>query len=66
MTFRDSLYIVATDYIFKLVIPDKAMGLTAKMKRTREAFEDLRVCLNSYSLIFVHLCLPFESFIWRR
>jgi len=61
MTFRDSLYTVATDYFFKLVFPDKAMGLTARMKKSRKAFEELRVCLNSCSSILVHSCLLLKA-----
>lgn len=66
MTFKDSLHIVTTDFFFKLILPDRAMGLTARMQRTRKAFEELRVSLNSCSSIVVHLCLSFESFIWWR
>ena len=66
MTFKDCIHIVTTDYFFKLIFPDKAMGLTARMRRTRKAFEELRVCLNSCSSILVHLCLLFGSFIWWK
>ncbi|KIM40203.1 hypothetical protein M413DRAFT_446366 [Hebeloma cylindrosporum] len=43
MTFKDSLHIVTTDFFFKLIFPDKAMGLTKRMQRTRKAFEELRL-----------------------
>jgi hypothetical protein len=66
MSFNDSLHIVTTDFILKIILPDKAMGLTAKLRKTRRAFEEFRVCRTSCSTILVHLCLPFESFIWWR
>jgi len=66
MTFKDSLHIVTTDFIFKLIFPDKAMVLTKRMQRTKRAFEELRVCLDWHSSITVHLYLPLKSFTWWR
>jgi hypothetical protein len=43
MTFKDSLYIVTTDFFFKLAVPDKAMGLTERTRAVKRAFEELHV-----------------------
>ncbi|KAA1472086.1 cytochrome P450 [Dentipellis sp. KUC8613] len=41
MTFKDALHTVSTDVFLKLIIPDRAMGLTKRFQHVREAFKEL-------------------------
>ena len=59
MTFKDSLHVMSTDFLLKLIFPDKAMGLTARTQRTRKAFKELQVSLNSCLLILK--VFPFKA-----
>ncbi|TFY55986.1 hypothetical protein EVG20_g9110 [Dentipellis fragilis] len=41
MTFKDALHTVSTDVFLKLIIPDRAMGLTKRFRHVRDAFKEL-------------------------
>ena len=43
MTYHDALHIVASDFIIKLIVPSWALGLTARMRKVKLAFEELHV-----------------------
>jgi hypothetical protein len=43
MTFKEALHIVSTDVVFKLLLPEWAMGLTQRLRNVRAAFEELEV-----------------------
>jgi hypothetical protein len=45
MTFKDSLYTVATYVISRIVLPDWVMPLTEKTRRIDLGFKELRVCV---------------------
>ncbi|KAF9465029.1 cytochrome P450 [Collybia nuda] len=41
ITFKDALHIVTTDVFLKLIVPDKALGLTKRTRNVRLAFDEL-------------------------
>lgn len=43
MSFKDALHVVSTEVITKLITPKWAMGLTAHLRKTRLAYEELDV-----------------------
>jgi len=50
MTFKESLHIVTTHLLLKVLVPSWAMGMTAKLRKANLAFEELRV--NRYFIKF--------------
>lgn len=43
MTFRDALHGVAADIFLKVVVPDRALGLTKRTRNIQVAFDELHV-----------------------
>ncbi|KAF5380528.1 hypothetical protein D9615_004515 [Tricholomella constricta] len=41
MTFKGALHIVTTDIFIKLIVPDRALGLTKRMRNVKLAFKEL-------------------------
>ncbi|KAJ3484838.1 hypothetical protein NLI96_g5368 [Meripilus lineatus] len=41
MTFKGALYLVSHDYLFKLILPNWAMGLTQRLRNVNLAFDEL-------------------------
>ncbi|TDL22808.1 614/534 cytochrome P450 [Rickenella mellea] len=46
MSFKDALHIVSVDIIYKLAVPDWAMGLTKKLRTVKLAFDELRMYMQ--------------------
>ncbi len=45
MTFRDALHDVCNGALIKILVPRLAMGLTARWRRVRAAYDEFEVCL---------------------
>lgn len=45
LTFKNALHIVTTDVFLKLIFPDRALGLTKRLRNVRLAFDELEVRL---------------------
>ena len=43
MTYKDALHIATTDFIFKLMFPVWALGLTPRLRKVKLGFEELHV-----------------------
>ncbi|EIN08462.1 cytochrome P450 [Punctularia strigosozonata HHB-11173 SS5] len=41
MTFKDALHVVSTDVFVRLIVPERAMGLTKRLRNVRLAFKEL-------------------------
>ncbi|KAF8070554.1 cytochrome P450 [Lyophyllum atratum] len=41
LTFKNALHIVTTDIFLKLIVPDRALGLTKRLRDVKLAFEEL-------------------------
>ncbi|GLB37532.1 putative cytochrome P450 [Lyophyllum shimeji] len=41
LTFKNALHIVTTDIFLKLIVPDRALGLTKRLSNVKLAFEEL-------------------------
>jgi hypothetical protein len=52
ITFKDALHVVTTDIFLKLIVPDRALGLTKRLNNVRVAFNELQVRL----LVFWFMC----------
>lgn len=61
MTFKEALHIVSTDMILRLTVPKWAMGLTARLRNVRVAFEELEVCT-----IFLFFTKPWTGGLYVR
>ncbi|GLB37921.1 putative cytochrome P450 [Lyophyllum shimeji] len=42
LTFKEALHVVSTDVFIKLVVPDRALGLTERLRSVKVAFEELK------------------------
>ena len=43
MSYKEALQIATKDFIIKLLVPGWAMGLTARLRKVKVGFEELRV-----------------------
>ena len=43
MSFKEALQIATKDFIIKLLVPGWALGLTARLRKVKVGFEELRV-----------------------
>lgn len=43
ITFKNALHVVTTDIFLKLIVPDKALGITERTKNVKLAFDELHV-----------------------
>ena len=43
MSYKEALRIVTQDFIIKLLVPAWALGLTARLRKVKVGFEELRV-----------------------
>lgn len=43
MSFKQTLNFMSSDLIFKIIFPERALGLTERTRRVRDAFHELRV-----------------------
>ncbi|KAF9530339.1 cytochrome P450 [Crepidotus variabilis] len=42
MTLKCALHVVTTDFIFKALLPNWALGLTSRLRKVRDGFDELR------------------------
>jgi len=50
LTYKDALHTVTTNFLFKIHLPERALGLTKKLRDTRLAFDEIHV-----RLLLLHL-----------
>lgn len=55
MTFRDALHGVAADIFLKVVVPERALGLTKRTRNIKVAFDELHVSSSAPQLVIVDL-----------
>jgi hypothetical protein len=58
MSFKESLNIISSDVVLKLLVPSWAMGLTPRLRRVRAAFDEIEVCCSGFESCF--LLKPFK------
>ena len=58
MTFHQAIHVVLTDFAYKLILPGWALSLTVKLRRVRDAFDELRVCV--YFLVVSNLIMIYS------
>ncbi|KAG6845908.1 hypothetical protein H0H87_000714 [Tephrocybe sp. NHM501043] len=61
LTFKDALHIVTTDIFLKLIVPERALGLTRRLRNVRLAFDELETTAHTLCFTFAMLALYEEE-----
>ncbi len=63
---QDALHIVASDYLYKLILPNWVMGLTKHSRAVQLGFNELEVRGHTFQTAFVSQSIPWIQEIYGR
>jgi len=59
MTYKDALHTATTNSLLKIIVPNWAMGLTQKLRDTKQAYDEIHVSLSYLPHVPIGHSMPF-------